>query len=330
MSAGKLLPVALNLEAAALFALTSGLEPSSIMLTYFALHGLASVILAPPIWRSFPAELQEPKWLMLFWLFLFNLLVPTSIVWMRLAIWLGHRYRKLRKVAPVGSVYEPVYSIYRRNELKNVRNGRLRTRLTAGGIDIDDRISALLGIQDIPANVTADLLRQLLADPLDDIRLLAYGMLDGKEKAISHRLLTEEATLKQAKDDDEKFGAHKRLAELQWELVYQKLVQGDMKLHACRQAKSHAIAALDLQPGDAGIWYLLGRINLVLRELKEGEQSLARAEAAGLPRPVLVPYLAEYAFEERQYGKIAMLFSELDATPGALQLAASYRYWTGR
>ncbi len=327
---GKLLPLALNFEAAALLAVTSGVESSGVMALYFALHGLASLLLAYPIWLSLPAELKEPRKLVIFWLFLFNLLVPTSIVWLRIAIWLGHKYRRLREAAPVGTVFEPIYSIYRRNEIKNVRNGRLRTRLTAGGVDIDDRISALLGIQDISASITADLLRQLLADPLDDIRLLAYGMLDGKEKAISHRLLTEEATLKSATGDDEKFGAHKRLAELQWELVFQKLVQGDMKLYAGRQAKMHAEAALKIQASDSGLWFLLGRINLVLHDLRAGEEALETAEKMGLPRTVVIPYLAEYAYAERQYGKIALLFSELRSVPGALQLAASYRYWTGR
>ena len=37
------------------------------------------------------------------------------------------------------------------------------------------------------ARVTGTLLRDLLADPVDDVRLLAYGMLDGKEQEPSRR-----------------------------------------------------------------------------------------------------------------------------------------------
>lgn len=327
---GYLIPLALNLEAMALLFLTSGIESNWVMLAYFGSHGLASIILAVPIWRTLPAELRLPAPLVLFWLFLFNLLAPTSILWVRLAIWLGHKYRLIRKQDPVGTVFEPVYSIYRRNEKRNVRSGRLRTQLTADGVAADDRMSALLSIQEVPASVTADLLRQLLADPLDDIRLLAYGMLDGKEKAISQRLLAEEKTLKEATADDERFGAHKRLAELQWELVFQKLVQGDMRLFACRQARTHAQAALNIKSDDAGIWFLLGRVNLVLRDLAAGQQALGRAQQCGLPRTVVIPYLAEYAYAERQFAKIAALYGELTAVPGALQLASSYTYWTGR
>ena len=198
------------------------------------------------------------------------------------------------------------------------------------GVAADDRMSALLSIQEVPASVTADLLRQLLADPLDDIRLLAYGMLDGKEKAISQRLLAEEKTLKEATADDERFGAHKRLAELQWELVFQKLVEGDMRLFACRQARTHAQAALNIKSDDAGIWFLLGRVKLVLHDLAAGQQALGRAQQCGLPRTVVIPYLAEYAYAERQFAKIAALYGELTAVPGALQLASSYTYWTGR
>lgn len=330
MIVAKLIAAALALETSAVLLLANGNRGLLVLLAYFALHALASMVIAAGVWRSLPDALREPHRAVLGWLFAANFLVPSLALWIRLAIAAGERFRKLQHDAPVAVIAEPEYSIYRRNEEDTTRNGRLRTKLTTTDVPAEQRISALLAIQDVPAAVTADLLRQMLADPLDDIRLLAYGMLDSKEKAISHRLLAEETTLKSAAGEDEKFGAHKRLAELHWELVFQKLVQGDMRLHACRQSKSHAEQALAIKGDDGGLWFLLGRIGLVLRDAEAGRQALATAEEQGMPRSLMIPYLAEYAFEERRFEQVQAFFAELGTVPGAMQLAASYRYWTGR
>ncbi|MEZ5728655.1 MAG: hypothetical protein R3E48_12030 [Burkholderiaceae bacterium] len=178
--------------------------------------------------------------------------------------------------------------------------------------------------------MTADILRDLLADPSEDIRLLAYGMLDGKEKAISHRILAEEAALEAAETVDARFGHHKRIAELYWELVYQRLVQGDMKRHAGSRSERHARDALAIRDDDAGLWLLLARIALDGERAADADVSLQQAAERGLSRAQLVPYLAEAAFMQRRFERIGPLFAELPGKAGTLRLAAVQSFWSDR
>jgi hypothetical protein len=216
-----------------------------------------------------------------------------------------------------------------------VRAGQIRAQLTSGEAPPSARLSALLSIQDAPARITSDILRQLLTDPFEDIRLLAYGMLDKKEKAVGQRILAEQAALADAQAGggdpatraDRLHGAHKRLAELQWELVYQRLVQGDLLRFTAREAWRHAHEALALREDDAGLWYLVGRLGLEADEPEAGRAALERAGRLGFPRERLVPWLAEYAFRERRFDEVRRLFGSLATPPDALRVAAAYAYW---
>lgn len=293
-------------------------------------HGFGSVAVALAVWITLPSGMRQPKYAMLTFLFLSNLFVPGLPILFRLATVVGHQYQQLHTEAPVGAVHEPEYSIYRATNHMKSRGGRTRTKLTNLKVPVSDRLTALLAIQEAPARVSADLLRQLLADPIEDIRLLAYGMIDGKEKLIGMRILSEEARLEKTTDSEALYGGNKRLAELYWELAYQKLVQGDMLVHACHQARDHATEAVKIRDDDAGLWFLLTRIAIELREADAAADAIHHARKLGFPSDQLTPYEAELAFLQRRFKEIGPLFESLASTPGALRLSSIYRFWTNR
>jgi hypothetical protein len=330
-----LLPLSINLELGSLLLLVGGSRSSWVLLSFVALHGAASAILAPLLWRTLPAPLRQPRAGTMATLFVLNLFVPTLLLWLRGAIWVGTRFHRPVYEAPIGLVASPEFTSMRARDASRVRAGQIRAQLTSGEAPPAARLSALLTIQDAPGRITSDILRQLLADPFEDIRLLAYGMLDKKEKSISHRILAEQGSLAladapelpAAQRDEQRRGAHKRLAELQWELVYQRLVQGDLRRFTALEALRHAHAALALRDDDAGLWYLVGRLGLVADQPVEGRDALERAARLGYPRERLVPWLAEYAFHARRYDEVRELFASLATPPDALRIASAYGYW---
>jgi polysaccharide biosynthesis protein PelE len=330
-----LLPLSLNLELGSLLLLVGGSRDPAVLLGFIVLHGAASAILAPLLWRTLPKALREPRGATLGTLFVLNLFVPTLLLWLRVAIWAGMRWAKPLTESTIRHVDAPSFTSMRERETAGVRAGQIRAQLTSGEAPPAARLSALLSIQDAPGRITSDILRQLLSDPYEDIRLLAYGMIDKKEKAVSQRILAEQAMLEStaagalapAERDERLHGGHKRLAELQWELIYQRLVQGDLLRFTAREAWRHAHAALAIRDDDAGLWYLVGRLGLEADEPQAGRAALDRAEALGFPRERLVPWLAEYAFRERRFDEIRALFGSLPSPPDALRVAASHTYW---
>ena len=324
----KLLLLALSLEGAATLLATKNESGVMAMLAIYSIHAVGSVVVAILAWTLLPSGMKKPRLIMLSYLFTLNFFVPMLPLLIAMAQWLGAKFRQLFENPPIVAIDEPEYSIYRVRTGMQARGGRTRTKLMNLQVPVTERLTALLAIQETPARVSADLLRQLLADPIEDLRLLAYGMLDSKEKAISTRVLEEESALEEDRlSDDERYGCNKRLAELYWELVYQRLVQGDMMRHACEQSRKHAKAALESQK-DAGLWFLLARVGTELREPDAVREAVEQASRMGFPSDQLAPYYAELAFLERRFDEIEPLFNKLDSRPSALRLAAIHDFWT--
>ncbi|MEZ5739788.1 MAG: hypothetical protein R3E68_10255, partial [Burkholderiaceae bacterium] len=202
----KLVVTAGTLESVALTLLAADRLGNEALLRFYLVHTLASVFVSLAVWATLPAGMRQPRRPMLVFGFVANLTVPGLPVMMRIALFIGARFRRLLEDAPVASIREPEYSIYRSTEGMQARGGRTRTKLTNLKVPVSERLAALLAIQETPARASADLLRQLLADPIEDIRLLAYGMLDGKEKSIGVRILAEEGKLEKLTDDNALYG----------------------------------------------------------------------------------------------------------------------------
>lgn len=333
-----LTPLGVSLELGSLWLILGGSRDPAVFAAFLLLHGAASAILAPLVWRTLPAPQRDPRGATIFALFAMNLFVPTLLLWLRGALWAGTRLARVRRQSSIGLIDPPEFTSTRERDATGVRAGQIRAQLTSGETPPAARLSALLSIQDAPGRITSEILRTLLTDPFEDIRLLAYGMLDKKEKSIGQRIIAEQALLSGTgtgtntaappeADPDRRFGSHKRLAELNWELVYQRLVQGDMLRFTAREAWRHAHEALALRSDDAGLWYLLGRIGLEADEPAEGRAALERAGELGYPIERLVPWLAEYAFRERRYDEVRLQFARLAVPPGSLRTAAAYQYW---
>lgn len=161
-------------------------------------------------------------------------------------------------------------------------------------------------------------LRAALRDPADEVRLLAYALLDRREKRLSaaiRRLAAElEAGLPQPA------AHHQRLAELHWEMAYLGLATGEVLRHYLREARRHARRALAAAPAggpEAGVnraelHFLLARVALWLEDHDEAQAALVAAAAEGLPRNRLLPYLAELAFVTRRYALVPRILAGLE------------------
>mgnify|MGYP003379176219 CR=1 FL=1 len=114
-------------------------------------------------------------------------------------------------------------------------------------------MKALLALQHMPAR-SANILRDTLSDSSDDLRLLAYGMLDSREKQLTHRIQNALQRHADLTTPEERYLPARELAELYWELVYQNLVQGDMRQFALEQVQRYSNEALKHKVKDAGLW----------------------------------------------------------------------------
>jgi hypothetical protein len=320
---------ALGLEAAALLLLLRESQSASVLLAFLAMHGAASVLIALAIRLLLPRRYAEPRGWVLAFLFAYNFFMPVlgmfcTVAAFVLGIWLprltrGHDY---------ASVALPRFTTHRNHEGTGFRGGQVRAQLANPEAPLEQRLKALVALQDTPAHATGTLLRKLLSDPADDMRLLAYGILDGKEKQIMQRIQENQRLLDSGHaDEGERHAGHKRIAELYYELIYQDLVQGDMRRFAGEQVRLHIGLAQRHDASDAGLWFMLARLELQVADVDAAAHALEQAHRSGFARERLLPYIAELRFLQRRYDEVRQLFDELQATSTLPAVGAMRGYW---
>jgi hypothetical protein len=165
--------------------------------------------------------------------------------------------------------------------------------------DPDKRLKAVLETLKLQDKDAILLLRLALKDAEDDVRLLAYALLDRKEQAITARIRAKLCRLKTAATVDN-YHLHKAIAHEYWELVHLGLAQGEVLTHVLDSARKHTEDALMLSANDVGLQFLLGRILLRQMNLEGAFSAFSKALKLGLANSKIAPYLAEISFLQRR------------------------------
>lgn len=306
---------------------------TQLLLACLGLQAIAAVLVALGSVRLMPRRYRTPRVPLFGYLWVLNFAVPFGgLVCTLGALIVGTKLPRRERNLPIEQVDEPEFAAsHSTGTVSYGRGARLKAELQNADLDTSFRMTALLAMQSMPARTVSPLLQSMLADPLDDIRLLAYGILDNREKGLTQRILAERAKLdgksQPAVTGDQRRVANKALAELYSELIYEHLVKGDVYRNAADQADAYAKAALDADPADASLWRLRGRLALDQHNLDAADEMLQRAIDCGFPRERMLPYLAEVAFLRRDYPRVRRLLAEVEQYGTLPTLRPVLDYW---
>lgn len=335
--------VALATEIASLSLLDGG-NSSERLAAYFALHAVASAMITLLAWMLLPAHLKKPRWAVLALLFSFDFFIPgLGVVCMVVVLHVATRYPSVVRSERYVEIEEPKFyaNEKEKREQSDVRAGYARRILRDPAQHVDVKLRVLIALQSMRPKVAIPLLQGLLADPSEDIRLLAYSMMDAWEKDITTRLQSAQAQLEKAlldgadKPTDEQklkqISARRKLAELYWEQVDSGLARGDLRVFSLEQAKAQCEAVLPLDARLAGVWMLYSNILIELGEPGAAQRTLLLARKAGTPDTAVLPRLARLAFDEGDFVQ-TQTWMRRAGRAGHLPHAVrqSVRYWTGK
>ena len=166
----------------------------------------------------------------------------------------------------------------------------------------DLRLRVVLACRQLPGRLAVPLLRLALRDRVDDVRLLAYAVLDGREREIQTKIqgLLTRAGINDPSAADIPLKIRSQMAELYWELVYQGLVEGELLSFSLEQVMNHAQTVLQASHGHPRMALLAGRALLMRRRFDQAKPMLEESLRRGLSIEVVGPYLAEIDFELRR------------------------------
>jgi len=307
--------------------LASGSNSDGQFLSFMAIHALASAVLALFALPLLPAGHTQPSWMSGLLLFSLSVFVPV-LGFFGVMICLGvlpllprpHAGMRFR------SLGLPELDPHERRDAGAFRQAGLRNFLRNHRAPVDLRLKALVALQNAPVQFASPLLRDLLADPSEDLRLLAYGMLDSREKRLNTSIHSLRQAWQEASDDTVRRTAARRLAMLYWELVYQGLAQGDLRRHAAMESLRFLEQALEGEQ-DAGLHLQHGRLLYEVGRIEEARQAYRRALEQGIPAPRVLPYLAELAFQRRDFAEVRRMLADLRAYPDQARLEPLLQFW---
>ena len=177
-----------------------------------------------------------------------------------------------------------------------------------------ERFRAVLATKHLPARLAVPLLKQAQRDPSDEVRLYAFSRLEGMRDEIEKRIDALHAALDDAGRARQAL-VQLRLAESYWELGSSGLAEGAVRSHALGRAEQHAGEACVIAPGNAAAEVLRGRVLLELRDPERAAAAFDAAMRAGYPRGRVLAFIADCAFQRRDFAGVRAALAELEASP---------------
>ena len=302
------------------------------LLGFLVVHGVACLCLAAFVSAGLPPHLRKPPAAVIMLLFGFSFFIPIlGLIGQVIAVLVARFLPRVVPELPYAEI-PPIEFEFPPREIRErtkYGQGGLTSRLKDSGVPKEARFKSLLALQGMPPRIANPLLQDMLGDPADEVRLVAYGILDNQEKQINQHIHDELTKLRSADSSEMQLIALRRLAELYWELVYGGLVHGDVRDHAMNETEKYINQAMQIAPDDAGLWFLKGRMLLYRRD-PAAAAALHRAVACGLEESRVLAYLGQLAFEQRDYQEVRRIFSSLSESQYAPRLKQAVKYWSGR
>jgi hypothetical protein len=166
------------------------------------------------------------------------------------------------------------------------------------------RVRAVLATRRLDGARATPLLRQGLRDRHEDVRLLAYALLEDRERQGDATIRGLLAALGAA-PEPRRAAVHEQLAHAYWELCYQRLVAGELESFALTRTLEHLDAAGAAGPTAGGRWLLRARVLLRQRDPAAARAALDHSRRCGMPARTVDRYLAETTFLERAASRVA-------------------------
>ena len=192
--------------------------------------------------------------------------------------------------------------------------------------DPNKRLQAVYATLKLEDRDAIPLLRAALGDATDDIRLLAYALLDRKEYRLSKRIEQAKQDLEKQENSGKK-QLYRQIANDYWELAHLGLVQGDAKNYVLGMAFKYIELGLIYSPEDSGLLFQYAQILLRLGKYQEALEEFKKAEMLGIEFICLQTYYAEIAFYTRRYFEVKQLMTAIELPAAYPLLTTAARFW---
>lgn len=326
------LTTALALEIGSLSLLTTEVSMVNFLI-YLGLHGSASALVVWVAWMFLPAHYKQPVVPACALLWVFAFFIPALggmliFAVMHFALRFPHRVRSKRFV----ELRMPEFSEVQREatERSDLRAGDARSILKSTTLPLETRLRVLVAMQVMQPKAAVPLLLGLLSDPSEDIRLLAYSMMDAWEKDLVQKIQAAQAACESAQKGGTPtaiVNAMRQLAELNWEQADTGLARGDLRRFALENSAKFCENVLDMDTSMLGTWQLYIKVLIELGQLEKAAVAIDFA-AQYIPAGLVWSMKGQIAYLRRDFDAVRIHAGDIPAQELLLPaVAATASYW---
>ncbi|MBD3766675.1 MAG: hypothetical protein IE928_01830 [Gammaproteobacteria bacterium] len=228
-------------------------------------------------------------------------------------------YRKKVKIK-FEKLSNPEFDIHTKSKLSFGGLAGAKERLQNNHLSAQVRVDSLMMLQHFSKSHVTEVVNKLLSDEHDDLRLLAFGMLNKREKIINQQIYEQLEILENienssdvsAKRTDSRKFLLMRLAELYWSYIYENLVQGDLRVFSLKMAEHYLQEVLVIeQYRNSSSVFLFAKIKNAQGKYEQALTYFNLSIELGHAPIRVIPYMAEIYFRQRQYEKVKFNMHQL-------------------
>jgi tetratricopeptide (TPR) repeat protein len=172
---------------------------------------------------------------------------------------------------------------------------------------------------------TGRILKEVLSDDNDEVRLLAFSILSNEENKLTKNIYFLQEKLKEVKENEEKAEILQNIGILYWEMIFLDIVDEELKDFYLQEAKRYFTEYLKIKESFDSLFYL-GRIALREEEFDAAEKYFSKALNIKKDNKIL-PYTAEIYFYRKNYKKVLQILQNLDIYSIHPNFYPNYKVW---
>jgi tetratricopeptide (TPR) repeat protein len=301
------------------------LESSVVIALLLHLSACCAFTVVLPKFLTSPDRMFRSRNLLLFFIIAFY--IPVLGV-------LGLIFALIHGLRPIKTDAELPMNFNRIREFSNAPADQ-RLHFQYGAVSLENllhsqnpetRLSAVYATLKLDDKNAIPLLRTALHDPVDDIRLLAYALIDRKEQRISERIERARQSLENNETGNKRH-LYKSIVKDYWELAHLGLVEGETLIYVLNKTCEYLEQALQLYPTDRGLHLQYAKLLLRLKKPQLAYNEFKIAESLGIARKQLLLYYAEIDFLQRRYSEVKRYMNEINLVTARPQIHATRHFW---
>lgn len=263
-------------------------------------------------------------------LFLLNATIPVfgMLVSIYMRIDMNYRHNDMHKY---GEVFQEVINLlHLKPLLAEYGSGGLQLKLFSKQQSIIERTKALFTLGKNRLAAINQQLYQLLPDSMDEMRLLAFNILDKQEGEITKNInvLFEKMEAEQRKGRYRYAAEYqKELAECYWELIYHHLILPELETNVAETGLKLAHEACKFLQKDAGLQIIIAKLYWRLKDYSQAEQAFLKAHQLHALPSETIPYLAEIKYHARDFQAVQTLLNSDNRLGDIPPIAPVVEFW---